>query len=147
MRRRTSVAAIGLVLGMAVIAGLSLVNVRGLSPGWAVPAATGTPDIIEVIGRWIVVATGGIVVLAVLVLLAHQYVRWEAYRPAIHLAVALLAFVAGLAWLLGPVGVGGSKGGLTAEETRLIRVGGAGLLFFLVLYVARVFHDAGDGTS
>lgn len=146
MRRRTTVAAVGLILGTAVIAWLSFGKGLGLSTSGAVRAAAGSPGLIEMIGRWIVIAAGGFLVLGVVVLLAHQYIRWEAYRPAIHLAAVLLVFVAGLAWLLGPVGVGGSRNGLTAEETRTIRVAGAGLLFFLVLYVARMFDDAGGGS-
>lgn len=94
MRRRTTVAAVGLILGTAVVAWLSFGKGLGLSAGGAVLAVAGSPGLIEMIGRWIVVAGGGSLVLGVVVLLAHQYIRWEAYRPAIHLAAVLLGFVA-----------------------------------------------------
>lgn len=142
MRRRDIGAVVGFVIVTAVVAGLSRLDLRGLASPRAEWIGASPPGAVEVVLRWFVVAVGALVLLAVVVLLAHQYVRWEAYRPAVHLAVVLLVFVGALAWLLGPVGVGGSAGGLTADERQLIRVSGFGLLFFLVLYVVRLVDDA-----
>jgi len=142
MRRRDlgAVGALGIVV--TVVVGLSMTDFHGRSmTSRSSPFASSSPGFIEVILGWILVALGGLVALGIVVLLVHQYVRWEDYRPAIHLALLLLAFVVGLAIVLGPVGVGSAVESMSVEEAKVIRVAGAGLLFFLVLFVARLFHE------
>ncbi len=147
MRNRDLLAAIGFVVVTVFVAGVSRIDYRSLTSRRVVSAASTPPGPIEVALRWFVVAIGALVLVGVLVLLAHQYVRWKEYRPAIHLAVALLVFVGALAWLLGPIGIGSSAESLSTADTRLIRVAGFGLLFFLVLFVARLLEDTGGDTE
>lgn len=89
------------------------------------------------------VGVAALAALAALLAIARQYVRWEPYRPAIHLAAAVFAFVAALAWWLDSGTLGGDDP-LTGRERRTIRVAGAGLLFFLLFSLARYF--GGDET-
>lgn len=147
MRRRDLGAVVGFVIVTAFVAGVSLMDFRSLTSRRVAWAASNPPSPIEVVLRWFVIAVGGLVVLGVIVLLAHQYVRWKEFRPAIHLAVGLVAFVGALAWLLGPAGIGSSAEGLTPDETQLIRVAGFGLLAFLVLFIARHLEDTDDDTG
>lgn len=147
MRRRDLGAVVGFVLVTAFVAGVSIMDFRGLTSRRVAWAASSQHSPIEVALRWFVVAVGGLVVLGVIVLLAHQYVRWKEYRPAIHLAVGLVVFVGAMAWLLGPVGIGSSGEGLTPDETQLIRVAGFGLLVFLVLFIARHLETTDDDTG
>lgn len=147
MRTRDLLAAIGFVVVTVFVAGMSLIDFRSLTSRPVAWAASPPPSPLEVVLRWVVVAFGVLVVIGVMVLLAHQYVRWKAYRPAIHLAIALLVFVVALASVLGPVGIGSSARGLSADEAQLVRVAGFGLLFFLVLFVARLLEGTDGDTG
>ena len=143
MRRRDleAIGALGVVVSL--VAALSMTDFHGRAlTSWPSPVASSSPGMMETLLGWLLVAVGGLVGLGVVVLLAHQYVRWKEYRPAIHLALLLLVFVGGLAFVLGPVGIGSSAEPLSTDETTVIRVAGAGLLFFLVLFVARLFDEA-----
>lgn len=81
--------------------------------------------------------------VAVFLLTAHQYVRWEPYRPAIHLTAGIVAFVAALVWWLGPDVMAGPDP-LTGRERRTIRIAGVGMLLYLLFFLAR-YLDGDDG--
>lgn len=127
-----------LAAGIAVLAlaGLALV---ATALDVSLEARRGISSLAFVLG----VGTAALAALAALLVIAHQYVRWEPYRPAIHLAAALVAFVAILVWWLDP-GVFGGDDPLTGEEKRTIRIAGAGLLLFLLFSLAR-YLDSDDG--
>ena len=146
--RRCDLGAVG-VLGVVVtlVTALSVTNFRGRPlTSWSSPFPSASPGPVEMLLGWILVTVGGLVALGVIVLLAHQYVRWKEYRPAIHLALLLCVFIGGLAVVLGPIGIGSSAEPMSGDEMTVIRVAGAGLLFFLVLFVARLFDlENGEG--
>ena len=119
--RRTVGAIGGLIVVGAIVIRLS--RHVGDPPGLGAQArrgfsAVGASGMVTLILDGIAITVGMGLVAGVALILAHQYVRWKAYRPAIHLGVGLLGFLGGLAWLLGPVGFGDEARAASSEETR-----------------------------
>lgn len=132
-RRTLATATILLVLAGPPLLAAELVHIplqvrQGMSP------------VVYAFQIWVLILLG----IGVTVLIAHQYVRWKPYRPAIHLAAVTVLFVAGLAWWLGPATVDRINEPLTAQETQLIRGAGLLLLLYLVLFLTDFLHDADD---